>query len=200
MDNKVVRRRQRLFRYAVDLFVELLEQVTKRKVNYKCNNADTACWGNFMDTFSDFIGEDFIRRFAEYGIQSWFNSGSKKDYSREVRFNWVFGKAAIERWKKLDAATNEWIVRKGLKTTYDINVTKKRTEIGRIVSSVRPAEEKLKGMFHNSKRGFLWCIANTTLYFHKSPLCATCDYKVECKELLKTEYEKIYIKRGYGKK
>lgn len=200
MDNKVVRRRQRLFRYAVDLFIELLEQVTKRKVNYKCNNADTACWENFMDTFSDFIGEDFIRRFAEYGIQSWFNSGSKKDYSREVRFNWVFGKAAIERWKKLDAATNEWIVRKGLKTTYSVNVTKKRTEIGRIVSSVRPAEEKLKGMFHNSKRGFLWCIANTTLYFHKSPLCATCDYKAECKELLKTEYEKIYIKRGYGKK
>ena len=30
----MVRKRQRLFRYAVDTFIELLEQVTKRKVNY----------------------------------------------------------------------------------------------------------------------------------------------------------------------
>ena len=62
MDNKVVQKRQRLFRYAVDTFVELLEQVTKRRVNYKCNNSDTACWNNFMDTFSDRIGEEFSKR------------------------------------------------------------------------------------------------------------------------------------------
>ena len=74
----MVRRRQRLFRYAVDTFVELLEQVTKRRVNYKCNNSDTACWDNFMNTFTDRIGEEFVRKFCEYGIQSWFNSGSKK--------------------------------------------------------------------------------------------------------------------------
>lgn len=199
MDNKVVRRRQRLFRYAVDIFIELLEQVTKRKVNYKCNNADTACWGNFMDTFSDFIGEDFIRKFAEYGIQSWFNSGARKDYSREVRFNWVFGKQAISRWNKLGAATNAKIVSKNLKQKYKINVVKKKTDLSKIVVAVRPIEEKFKAEFHNTKRGFMWCVANTTLYFHKSAKCATCDFKGECKELLKNEYPKIFIKRGYGK-
>lgn len=199
MDNKVVRRRQRLFRYAVDIFIELLEQVTKRKVNYKCNNADTACWGNFMDTFSDFIGEDFIRKFAEYGIQSWFNSGARKDYSREVRFNWVFGKQAISRWNKLGAATNAKIVSKNLKQKHKINVVKKKTDLAKIVVAVRPIEENYKAAFHNTKRGFMWCVANTTLYFHKSAKCATCDFKVECKELLKNEYPKIFIKRGYGK-
>lgn len=199
MDNKVVRRRQKLFRYAVDIFIELLQQVTKRKVNYRCNDADTACWDNFMDTFTDRIGEEFIRKFAEYGIQSWFNKGTKKDYSREIHFNWVFGKAAISRWKKNDISTNVFITRVGLKKNHKINVIKKQTSIPDIVSSIRPYEEKFKSDYHNTKRGFLWCIANTTLYFHKSAKCATCNFKNECKELLKTEYPKIYVKRGYGK-
>lgn len=199
MDNKVVRRRQKLFRYAVDIFIELLQQVTKRKVNYRCNDADTACWDNFMDTFTDRIGEEFIRKFAEYGIQSWFNNGTKKDYSREIHFNWVFGKTAISRWKKNDISTNVFITRVGLKKNHKINVIKKQTSIPDIVSSIRPYEEKFKSDYHNTKRGFLWCIANTTLYFHKSAKCATCNFKNECKELLKTEYPKIYVKRGYGK-
>lgn len=200
MDNKMVRKRQRLFRYAVDTFVELLEQVTKRKVNYRCNNGDTACWDNFMDTFSDRIGEEFVRKFAEYGIQSWFNSGAKKDYSREIRFNWVFGKSAIERWNKYDIATNVYITRIGLKTDHKINVLKRKTTLPELLLSIRPAEEKFKAEYHNTKRGLLWCVANTTLYFHKSPKCATCKFKTECKEILKQEYPKIYVKRGYGER
>lgn len=194
------RKRQKLFRYAVDTFIELLQQVTGRKVNYKCNNSDTACWDNFMDTFTDQIGEDFIKKFVEYGFQSWFNSGSKKDYSREIRFNWVFGKSAIERWGKCDVSTNVFLTRIGLKKEYKINLTKKKTEISKLVVSVRLVEEKFKSDYHNTKRGLLWCIANTTLYFHKSAQCATCDFKQECKELLKQEFPKIYVKRGYGKK
>ena len=53
------RKKQRLFRFAVDLFIDLLEQVTKRRVNYKCNNADTASWDSFVETFGDNIGEEF---------------------------------------------------------------------------------------------------------------------------------------------
>lgn len=196
----MVRKRQRLFRYAVDIFIELLEQITNRKVNYKCNDADLACWDNFMNVFSDRIGEEFVRKFAEYGFQSWFNKGCKKDYSRDIRFNWVFGKAAIERWNKCNIDTNVFITRAGLKTEYKINLLKRKSSLLEQMSKVRSMEEKFKSDFHNSKRGFLWCIANTTLYFHKSSNCVTCTYKVECKKLLKQEYPKIYIKRGYGEK
>lgn len=200
MDSKVVRKRQRLFRYAVDSFIELLGQVTKRKVNYKCNNADTECWNNFMDTFTDSIGEEFVRKFLEYGVQSWFNDGSEKDYSRQVRFSWIFGKTAIVRWNKNDISTNVFITRKGLKTKYKINLVKKKTELATIVTTVRLVEESFKAEYHNTKRGYLWCVANTTLYFHKSSKCVTCVFKNECKELLKQEYPKIYVKRGYGEK
>ena len=200
MDNKVVRKRQKLFRYAVDTFVILLEQVTKRKrINYKCNNSDSSAWNNFMDTFDNCIGEDFVRKFIEYGIQSWFNNGTKKDYSHSVRFSWVFGQPAINRWKKNSVATNMFIVRNGIKKDHNINLIEKTNEMQNIVTSVREVEEKFKSDFHNKRKGFMWCIANTTLYFHKSSNCVTCDFKKECKELLKKEYKFIYIRRGYGK-
>ena len=80
MEVKNNRKRQRLFRYAVDTFVELLEQVTKRRVNYKCNNSDTACWNNFMDTFSDLIGEEFVRKFANMV----FNLGLIQEQRRTI--------------------------------------------------------------------------------------------------------------------
>lgn len=193
------RKKQRLFRFAVDLFIDLLEQVTKRKVNYKCNNADTASWNSFVETFGDNIGEEFVRKFTEYGIQSWFNPGAQRDYSRAVRFSWIFGSAAIKRWNALSAETRTWVVRNSLKTDYDINTLKRTSLIPELVVKLRPIEEKFKSEFHNTNRGLLWCVANTTLFHHRSPHCATCKFKENCKEILKSEYHKIYIARGYGK-
>ena len=193
------RKKQRLFRFAVDLFIDLLEQVTKRKVNYKCNNADTASWNSFVETFGDNIGEEFVRKFTEYGIQSWFNPGAQRDYSRAVRFSWIFGSAAIKRWNALSAETRTWVVRNSLKTDYDINTLKRTSLIPELVVKLRPIEEKFKSEFHNTNRGLLWCVANTTLFHHRSSNCATCKFKENCKEILKSEYHKIYIARGYGK-
>ena len=193
------RKKQRLFRFAVDLFIDLLEQVTKRRVNYKCNNADTASWDSFVETFGDNIGEEFIRKFTEYGIQSWFNPGAKRDYSRAVRFNWIFGSAAVKRWNALNAETRTWVVRNSLKTDYKINTLKHITQVPELVIKLRPVEEKFKSEYYNTNRGLLWCIANTTLFHHRSSHCTTCKFKENCKEILKSEYPKIYIARGYGK-
>lgn len=195
----MARKRQRLFRYAVDTFIELLQQVTKRRVvNYRCNNSDVSAWNYFTETFPDHIGEEFVLKFLEYGIQSWFNSGTERDYSKSVRFSWIFGKPAINRWKKNSIETNVHITRIGLKRDHKINTKTRRSELSKIVTSLRPVEENAKAEYHNTRRGFLWCISNTTLYFHKSSKCATCIHKKDCKELLKKEYLKVYLKRGYG--
>lgn len=109
-------------------------------------------------------------------------------------------KRQLQRWKKYDIDTNVYITRIGLKTDHKINVIKKKTDIPALISTIRVVEEKFKAEYHNTNRGFMWCVANTTLYFHKSSKCATCKFKNECKELLKEEYPKIYVKRGYGRK
>lgn len=195
------RKKQRLFRFAVDLFIELLQQVTKRKnIPYRCNDADSASWDKFVETFGDNIGEEFIRKFVEYGVQSWFNSGSTRDYSRAVRFSWIVGSAAIKRWNALDAETRTWCVRSSLKREHKINTLKHKSQISELLMKVRPAEEAFKSEFHNTNRGLAWCIANTSLFFHKSGLCTTCEFKENCKEILRIEYPTVYKLRGYGKK
>lgn len=200
MHSRVVHRGGRLFRFAVDLFIQLLKQVTGRRVvRYACNNADTAAWAAFTAAFPDNIGEDFVRRFCEYGIQSWFNSGVDRDYSRAIRFSWVFGKSAIERWRMNDAGTNDFIVRSCLKRTYKINTVRRSGGLSEAVGSLRAVEEGFRRDFHNTRRGLAWCVANTTLYDHKSPLCVTCIHKAVCKATLAQEYPKLYIKRGYVK-
>ena len=194
------RKKQRLFRFAVDLFITLLRQVTKREnIPYRCNDADVKAWNVFIDTFGD-IGEEFVRTFTEYGIQSWFNSGSERDYSHSVRFSWIFGGAAIKRWNALNADARTFVVRSSLKTEHKINTLKHQSQLSELLTKVRPSEEKFKAEFHNTNRGLLWCVANTTLYFHRSGQCATCKFKEQCKDILKQEYPKIYKARGYGNK
>ena len=193
----MVQKRQ-LFRYAVDTFVSLLENITKRKnVNYKCNNSDISAWNNFLTVFGENIGENFINDFIEFGFQSWFNSRSEKNYSHDIRFSWLFGKPAIKRWKKNSPSTNKFFVRSELKKSHKINLTKKTSEATKLLLTIRPIEEQFKSEYYNTQRGFLWCIANTTLYFHKSSWCVNCNMKKNCKDILKNEYSKVYKLRGY---
>ena len=195
--------KRKLFRYSVDLFIKVLGQVTNRKVSYKCNDKDVLSFDYFYDYFSNngknYIGEEFVRKFLLYGIQSWFNSGAERDYSRSVRFSWIVGGAAIKRWNALNSETRTWCVRKSLKTEHKINTLNHRSELSELLNKVRPHEEEFKREYHNTNRGLLWCIANTSLYFHRSALCVTCKFKTECKDTLKREYPRVYKIRGYGK-
>lgn len=193
---------RQLYRQAVDMFIDMLENITKRRVNYKCNDADVAAWQAFIDEFdTNIIGTDFINTFLEYGFQSWFNTGTEKDYSRSVRFGWMFGKAAIKRYRAFDPTTNRRIVQGHIKKLGIYKPKVNRTsKIAELIQKIRPAEENFKKAYHNTERGYAWCIANTTLFHHRSSLCTVCKFKGECKELLEKQYPKIYVKRGYGKK
>lgn len=196
------RQSSRLFRQAVDLFVELLEQIQKRKVNYKCNDADTKAWNKFIETLDErkiTIGEDFVRKFIQYGVQSWFNPDTNKDgqYNYSVRFSWMVSQKAIQRWDKFGNEINVKITRGCLKQNFDIDTVQHKTKCKGIVLKLRPVEEKFKKEFFGTKRGLAWCIANTTLYHHRSPLCVQCKFKVECKKILKQNYYKVYKVRGY---
>lgn len=185
-----------LFKYAVDEFVELLQQVTARKIEYRCNDADVRAWVTFEREFGERVEREFIYRFTQYGIHSWFNESGKRDYSRSVRFSWIFGGQAIRRFKMLPEETTTWIVRKGLKSKYKIQ-RRHATALRQVVLSVRPVEEAYKGQFHNTARGVLWCRANTTLFYHRSKWCVTCDFAEECKSALRQVYPKVFKQRGY---
>ena len=191
-----------LYRFAVDLFIELLGQVQKKRSKpYVCNDADTKSWEawcNYYQSRGVKIGEDFIRRYIEYGLQSWFNDAMTETQKYNCRFNWIFGSKGIKRWNALDADTRNFCVTSHLKQRFTIKrKVKKSTRLSSILVKIRPVEEKFKREYLNTSRGLLWCKANTTLYNHKSSACAVCIYNRECKEILKMNTPSVYKLRGY---
>jgi len=198
LDKKVVRRRMKLFRFAVDTFISAMEQVTKRHVPYRATDSDVACWHKWMDYFGDeSVGEEFVTDFVLYGVQSWFTEDSPDNYNYQVRFTWIFGKNAINRFEKYGSANTRRLVQKRMKDERNVKMRHVTSVLSTVVVSLRQEEENVKAMYFQTKRGFLWCIANTTLYYHKSSYCATCKFRLDCKRLLKQEYKKVYKLRGY---
>lgn len=191
-------KKRTLYRYAVDIFVELLNKVQKRNKPYRCNDQDVQSWNLFVEYYKDVnIGNDFVKSYVQYGIQSWFNPDMDELQKRNCRFSWIFGTKAIERYNKFGHKKNAAIVRNCIKKDFDIKTDKKIGELKSVFLSVRRQEECFKSEFFNTKKALKWCIANTSLYYHKSSYCASCEFKVECKELLRLNYPKIYKVRGY---
>lgn len=197
----IVPKNRALYRYAVDVFLDLLHQVQERLAAYRCNDLDVKCWNAFVEEFSKRninFTKGFVRDFCEYGIQNWFNSSINKGDQHRVRFAWVFSRKAIQRWDALKWDARQKYVRARLKKDYSI-INDVRPKLNSAFKGVRVIEERFKKEFFNSRRGFFWCIANTTLYNHKSLLCKGCVNKSECKEVLRQNYYKIYKLRGYDK-
>ena len=195
---------RRLYKYAVDLFVEMLNQVQKRTKPYRCNDNDTNAWNIWVDYNKKNkipVTEEYIRKFIEYGLQSWFNDDISFTQRMNVRFSWVFASKAIERWNALSAKSRQRFVQTDLKKKNDLRVKKgASTRLTELLKKVRPIEEGFKNEYLNTPRGLLWCKANTTLYNHRSSACTICDNKEECKELLRLNMPNVYRLRGYGKR
>ena len=199
----VVPKKRSLYRYAVDEFVEMIHVLQKRQVAYKCNDHDVNGWNKFVDYYTQQnieIDKSFVYNFLKYGLQSWFNPSCTESHKRNCRFSWIFGGEAIKRYNALNTKARAEVVRKGVQVDLREHIkVKTTTDASLMYLSVRNSEEKMKQEFHNTKRGITWCIANTTLFFHKSSLCASCMYKVDCKQMLKDNFPKIYKLRGYDK-
>ena len=188
---------RKLLRYAVDSFVTILEQISGKCCRYRLNKVDEISFYKFLNVF-DGVGEEFIRMFLEYQFQSWFNKGTDIDYSHTIRLSWMFGEKAVKRWKANKIETNVYLTRNHIQKFHDIKIKRTNKELQTVVVAVRIVEENFKKEFLNTKRGFSWCIANTTLFNHKSSNCIICQSKAKCKKMLENQYNNIYKLRGYA--
>ena len=197
-------RGKRLFRESVDLFTTLLRQIKGAPTfQYRITNADLAGFDAWVAYFgADKVGSDFLKRWTEYQFQSWFNSGTVKDYNHAVRYNWIFnGGSAVRRWNALPEETRRWTVRTSLKRDFALRTSNApRTAPTELFTTLRAEEEAVKGRFYGTQRGLLWCVANTTLYHHRSGRCVVCKFAEDCKATLVKEYPRIAAARGYLKR
>ena len=196
-------RGRRLFRESVDLFTTLLRQIKGQPgFVYRMTDADVRGFDGWVGAIgADKIGSDFMRRWAEYQFQSWFNDGTSKDYNHAVRYNWIFnGGSAVKRWLALPEEKRTWVVRSSLKMDFRVSVERKPTVTDtELFTTLRSAEEDSKKRFAGTSRGLLWCVANTTLYNHRSATCVVCKFKTDCLETLKREFPRVARGRGYLK-
>lgn len=188
---------QRLYHFMVNTFVDILSQLRNRQVRYRCSNKDIEAWEYFIHYYqSSILGEDYIRQYIEFALNEWYIKG-ERDVKAErcLLFN-VFSKRMVKLWENTKPQYRAYVIRTELKRDYDIKV-KRKSKISELINSVILVEERARNKYLNTPRGLAWCIANTSLYFHRSPSCICCDYKNECREILKKEYPNTFKKRGY---
>lgn len=190
------------YKYAVDLFLKTLGSVTgKTHRKYMSNKNDREAWRKWREHYGDKSHDrSFIRDFVQFGINTFFTTNTGVDYTYSIRFSWVVGGEAIERWEHNDRHTNVYLVQTGIKKKFGVKDGEGTADsvLPTVVNTVRLGEENFKKKFHNTSRGLMWCVANTTLYFHESVYCQSCSFSEQCRTLLRENYPKIYRKRGYA--
>lgn len=141
------------------------------------------------------IGEEFLWNYFVYQFNYWRNAELKAFYGK-FRIDLIIGDKAFKRFKD-DQYDNMWVtygseiidlygLRKHDLIHHDTSPKYKTTQ-----------EESIKLLHLNEDIGFLYCIENTTLYNYKHKACLMCNFKDECKKILKEKYPKIYERRGY---
>lgn len=202
MAEEMAIRKYSLYAYTVELVIDLLTQMGGTKLKYwRCNAADVAAWNHFVETYGMTVGQDFVRRFILFQLNARFGQREVKPDAYElkrVRLAWLIGKPAIARWEKVSPRGTTQFVQREIRNVYTLRTVLVQSHIQRFITEVVPREEHMKRAFHSTQKGFAWCVANTTLYNHKSRWCATCTFRTACKATLKENYPKIYKKRGYA--
>ena len=189
-----------LFRLVVDIYIDFYRQVSlNADYKFSCSDRDATMINNFIDRLNKDVGlalgKNYLIDYFEHAFNYWYSLDTKFGKGN-VMLNWVIGQAAYERWSSRHKHSFKYFVRCGLKK--DIAVKRKReTTLNKVVLQTNIAEEELKAKFHNSMKGFVFCVGNTTMYNHKSALCGTCKNITKCKEVLKQEYPKVFKIRGY---
>lgn len=170
---------------------------------YEEEPKDEICIRNFIKTLikeygEESIGKNFIYDYFCFQTNYWINLNTR--FGKRIPVSWFLGKKAFERWKNnpepdlyhAHQTANQLGIHIGL--IYG----EKKSLIKALV--LNTAEENEKNRFYNTDRGFLNCIESTTLYSHLSKACITCKFKNDCKELLRANFYKIWLKRGYSEK
>lgn len=200
MADDLVIRKPALYRYAVRLLVDVLYQMgCDMRQTFRVNNTDIHAWNHFIERYNS-ATEDFTRRFILFQLQCRYGERShlsRKTLSR-TRLAWLVSQAAIKSWEKTRPTSATRFTAKGLKSRFDVSTLKSETELPALLVRLIDREEKAKAAFYGTNKGFAWCIVNTTLYHHRSPWCATCKFKEQCKGLLGKNYPLVYKIRGYA--
>lgn len=195
-------RNRKLIRFIVDLYENFNQQIGGNP-NFKCRLSDNQAKmiDNFILTLDKDVGlyrvdDQYLIEYFEFAFNHW------RTFKGTIMLEWIIGKEAYKRWVNRNKKTFRYKLRKQIKKDVVVKTTfvKKKVSNGiwkEILIELNPVEESFKEQFFNTTKGFTWCYVNTTLYNHKSPLCAVCKNSTVCKKALENEHSNVFKLRGY---
>lgn len=174
-----------------DLLIQIFEhyylQAYKRgyRVNKETHQSIIANFFKYLSKngyFETSIGQNFLDQYIRFQIEYWH----EKEIQRQPTLNWFIGKKAIERYFAIENREQ---------SNYFVSLHTKDFKPFKIEDSEIPEHEiRARKIYHNTDKGLLHCLENTTLY-NKCIPCLTCKTKEKCKELLKENYPLLWKKR-----
>ena len=142
------------------------------------------------------VGKNFLWDFFLYGFNYW-RDAKLQAFHGQFRIELIIGKKAFDRWYQ-NERDDHWVVEKSeIIRLYGFI----KSDLIKPEKIIYTGEHEIiiKKLHYNTQLGFFHCLNNTTLYNHKHTCCITCNFKNDCKKLLKENLPQIYKLRGYEK-
>jgi len=189
------------------LFEYFVSKVSSRKdYEFKPHSREKQAIKNFADFLisrhKKSIGPAFLFKYFSFQFEYW-NSKETREKEKLAQISWIIGKKAFERW--LIKSHDYWyFCKNGVLRLNGIKFSEAQKLLGverNIVNfvEINDLEELQKNKFFNQKKGFVYCLNNTTLFNDKSIFCEDCRFKENCKNLLGINYPAVFERRGYEK-
>lgn len=170
------------------------------KYTYKPSDRARKMINNFIKKLDELyslkvIGKSFLWNYFVYQFNYW-RSAELVSFYGKFKIEYVIGNKALKRFKE-DKYDNLWVTQ-GSEIISDYNLRKSDLVKEERVEYKSNYEITLKKKHHNKPKGFYLCIETTTLYNPQHLCCITCDFKHDCKKILKDRFFNLYQKRGLG--
>lgn len=130
---------------------------------------------------------------------SYWEDCNIQSFNKKVNFSFIYGEKAFQRYIYRNVEfdyqmyeNNSLLIKYSINETDFFSLFKKITE-------KNTYQNPHKSIKHNTEEGFNNCILLTTLYDPLDSSCINCNFKYNCKEILKVNYPRIYKSRIHGK-
>lgn len=136
------------------------------------------------------IGENYIYDYLIYQFNYWIDKNVQ--FGDKITIKKVFALVSLKRYINRPTDFN-WFKAKEQIEPYLSPIKEKVIKDKKL----NQGEELEKQRFYNTKKGIANCLESTTLFNHRSSICASCKNRTTCKKLLQLNYPNIYKERGY---
>lgn len=161
--------------------------------------SSTSIFEKFQKEIGSEISVEFLYRYLAFQFLYW--EGLNLTQVNTISFSHIFGLKAVTRFKERDQDYDWQLFNTDLSKKLKIdkadyykylNYSPYQTKFNQNYN------DPIRRKYHNTDRGYSTCIDLTTLYNDKDVSCQSCNFNIECKEMLKLNYPKLYKSR-YGR-